>query len=65
MKKYNKIMEVFTATLDKLDSLIEKNDTAVIKLGLKAQTIVDKVDELEGESSAATKAALKIREFLA
>ena len=75
MKKYEKIMGVFTTTLTALDSLIEKNSTkesvlvtkkanVLAKASAKADTITLKADALADESLAATKTAIKIREFL-
>ena len=75
MKKYNKIMGVFTTTITELEKLKEKNfrktdtmTTKKIEILAKAEEKVSKIEEkvvaLSDEAIAATKAAEKIKEFL-
>jgi len=76
MKKYDKIMSVFTETLTKLDNLVQSNTKEegvlitkridiLAKAEAKADTIQVKAVALMDETNAALKAANKIKEFLA
>jgi len=75
MKKYNKIMRLFTKTLTELDNLVESNAAQASDLDLKAVAILeratvkankvaDKAKDLHNEAKAAGKASKKIKEFL-
>ena len=75
MKKYDKIMSVFSTALKELDHLVMTNlrAEAVIQAKkskilseaeAKAEKIQEKATDLVDETEAATKTAIKLREFL-
>jgi hypothetical protein len=71
MKKYNKIMGVFTKTADKLNNLMEENKNVVSMNNVKIDDLREKIvnveilnDGINEETEAAEKALLKIRSFL-
>ena len=75
MKKYNKIMNVFTVAVGALEALEAKNTTKAAKLETKksivlaeaeakASTLRDTAQELYDEGAAAIKTIKKLRDLL-
>ncbi len=64
MKKYNKIMGVFTGTIAKLEALASKNSDLIAKKTTKIKALKTVAQELDLELHAAMNTVDKMKEFL-